>query len=72
MKKSILVIAIGSVLLFSCNKNRTCQCEVHSYGGPYISQTVLKGSKSNTKVECEAIKVNLQATTSDYVECGIQ
>ena len=70
--KSVLVV-IGCVLFFaSCQKSRTCQCEVHNNGGQIITQQVLKGTKSNTKVECEAIKVNLQAGTSDYVECGIQ
>ena len=72
MKKAFIVAAVGLLGLASCNKSRTCQCEVHSWGGPHITQTVLKGTKSNTKVECEAIKVNLQATTTDYVECGIQ
>lgn len=72
MKKNLLVIAIGSVVLFSCSKNRTCQCEVHAGGDPIITHTVLKGTKSNTTVECDAIRVNLQAGTSNYVECGIQ
>ncbi|MGB0915196.1 MAG: hypothetical protein ACPGVI_03945 [Crocinitomicaceae bacterium] len=72
MKKVILIAAVSIVGLASCSKNRTCQCEVHSYGGPHITHHVLKGTKSNTKVECDAIKVNLQATTNDYVECGIQ
>lgn len=72
MKKSILVIVFGSAVLFSCNKNRTCQCEIHDGGDPTITHTVLKGTKSNTIVECDAIRVNLQAGTSNYVECGIQ
>ncbi|MDG1146789.1 MAG: hypothetical protein P8N52_00655 [Crocinitomicaceae bacterium] len=72
MKKSILIIVLGSIVLISCKKKRTCQCEIHTFNGPVITHTVLEGTLSDTKVECDAIKVNLQVGTSDYVECGIQ
>ena len=72
MKKSTILIVLVSIIVFSCNKKRTCQCEFHTSGGPVITHTVLEGTESNTKVECDAIKVNFQAATSDYVECGIQ
>jgi len=69
-----IVLVLCGLALVSCKKNYTCQCETHVYGqDPLITHTVIKDTKSNAKVECDAIKTNSQAASpSYYVECGIQ
>lgn len=74
--KNIGFILLVGLLAFSCVKNRTCECKVDfAYSDPILSYTVIKDTKSNAQVECNAIKSNLDATyagTGAYVECNLK
>ena len=57
MKKVIFaVLAASTLALFSCKKDRTCECTIY---GQSIDTTFTKTTKKDAKSKCDAISAQL-------------
>jgi hypothetical protein len=64
MKKIILLPSICSLILISCKKDYTCECQITLYGVNSIQKTNIHNTKKKAKTECEEQIFKDNQTTS--------
>lgn len=83
MKKTLLIIAVVSMAMASCKKDRTCECSdtYTDTSGQTTTQTGIvitmkKVSKSDAKSECQKTTTvdvdNNGKTTTDVMDCKLK
>lgn len=75
MRKLVLPLLTFSFLLFSCNKNWTCECtfidEIDEEEISYEYLQINDAKKSEANAECDAHQVILKASSTTFDSCEL-